>query len=60
MRAPALPTKSMNVRKPRLPADGMPAGLGCKRLNTEGPALGFLGEERVNVLELNLALAQAA
>ena len=28
--------------------------------NTEGPALGFLGEERVNVLELNLALAQAA
>jgi K+-transporting ATPase ATPase C chain len=28
--------------------------------NTEGKALGFLGEERVNVLELNLALAQAA
>jgi potassium-transporting ATPase KdpC subunit len=28
--------------------------------NTEGPALGFLGEERVNVLDLNLALAQAA
>lgn len=28
--------------------------------NTEGQALGFLGEERVNVLELNLALAQAA
>jgi K+-transporting ATPase ATPase C chain len=28
--------------------------------NTEGPALGFLGQERVNVLELNLALAQAA
>ena len=28
--------------------------------NTEGQTLGFLGEERVNVLELNLALAQAA
>jgi K+-transporting ATPase ATPase C chain len=28
--------------------------------NAEGPTLGFLGEERVNVLELNLALAQAA
>ncbi len=28
--------------------------------NTEGPALGFLGKEHVNVLELNLALAQAA
>jgi potassium-transporting ATPase KdpC subunit len=28
--------------------------------HTEGPVLGFLGKERVNVLELNLALAQAA
>jgi K+-transporting ATPase ATPase C chain len=28
--------------------------------NTEGPALGFLGQERVNVLELNLSLSQAA
>ena len=28
--------------------------------HTEGPALGFLGQERVNVLELNLALEQAA
>jgi potassium-transporting ATPase KdpC subunit len=28
--------------------------------HTEGPTLGFLGDERVNVLELNLALAQAA
>jgi potassium-transporting ATPase KdpC subunit len=28
--------------------------------HTKGPTLGFLGEERVNVLELNLALAQAA
>jgi K+-transporting ATPase ATPase C chain len=28
--------------------------------NTEGKALRFLGEERVNVLELNLALARAA
>ena len=28
--------------------------------HTEGAVLGFLGKERVNVLELNLALAQAA
>ena len=28
--------------------------------HTEGTVLGFLGKERVNVLELNLALAQAA
>jgi len=28
--------------------------------HTESPVLGFLGKERVNVLELNLALAQAA
>ena len=28
--------------------------------HTEGPTLGFLGQERVNVLELNLALEQAA
>ncbi len=28
--------------------------------HTEGPVLGFLGKERVNVLELNLDLAQAA
>ncbi len=28
--------------------------------HTEGPVLGFLGQERVNVLELNLALEQAA
>ena len=28
--------------------------------HTEGPTLGFLGQERVNVLELNLALSQAA
>ena len=28
--------------------------------HTDEPAIGFLGEERVNVLELNLALAQAA
>jgi K+-transporting ATPase ATPase C chain len=28
--------------------------------HTESPALGFLGQERVNVLELNLALEQAA
>jgi K+-transporting ATPase ATPase C chain len=28
--------------------------------HTEGPALGFLGQERVNVLELNLALERAA
>jgi len=28
--------------------------------HTQEPTLGFLGEERVNVLELNLALAQAA
>ncbi|HET9724940.1 MAG TPA: potassium-transporting ATPase subunit KdpC [Actinomycetota bacterium] len=27
--------------------------------HTEGPALGFLGQERVNVLELNLALERA-
>ena len=27
--------------------------------HTDGPGLGFLGEERVNVLELNLALEQA-
>jgi K+-transporting ATPase ATPase C chain len=27
--------------------------------HTEGPTLGFLGQERVNVLELNLALEQA-
>jgi K+-transporting ATPase ATPase C chain len=28
--------------------------------HTESPTLGFLGQERVNVLELNLALEQAA
>jgi potassium-transporting ATPase KdpC subunit len=29
------------------------------RAHTEGPALGFLGRARVNVLELNLALDES-
>jgi K+-transporting ATPase ATPase C chain len=34
--------------------------MGLIEEHTEGRALGFLGQERVNVLELNLALEQAA
>jgi K+-transporting ATPase ATPase C chain len=60
------PHISVSAAKLQAPRIAEVRGLSLERVrtlideNTEGQALGFLGEERVNVLELNLDLAQAA
>jgi K+-transporting ATPase ATPase C chain len=56
---PHVSTKNAELQAPRVArARGMPEDLVKKyvRQYTEGPQLGLLGEPRVNVLELNLAL----
>jgi K+-transporting ATPase ATPase C chain len=59
---PHIPPAAADLQAPRVArARGVPVERVREliRAHTEGPAFGFLGRERVNVLELNLALDES-
>jgi K+-transporting ATPase ATPase C chain len=59
---PHIPPAAADLQAPRVArARGIPVDRVREliRRHTEGPAFGFLGRERVNVLELNLALDES-
>ncbi len=59
---PDIPPAAADLQAPRVAqARGVPLEQVQEliRTHTEGPALGFLGRDRVNVLELNLALDES-
>jgi K+-transporting ATPase ATPase C chain len=59
---PDIPPAAADIQAPRV---AKARGVSLERVqelirtHTQGPDLGFLGRERVNVLELNLALDQS-